>query len=170
MTDRSKDQAGWNAEAWGEPLVALSQRHAALVVGYGSDLRRDDGAGRWVAEAIGSIGMYGVRTLAVHQLTPELAAQLAEVHTAIFVDAQRGGSGVLVHPLHDVGPLRMNHTSSPEWLLELSESVYGHRPQAWIVSVPAHELALGEGLSAHTQRACYAAIQEVQRLIHAAWA
>jgi Ni,Fe-hydrogenase maturation factor len=58
-----------------------------LVVGYGNDLRSDDGVGQRVAEVVATWEISNVRSLAMHQLTPELAAELADVDVAIFVDA-----------------------------------------------------------------------------------
>ena len=48
-----------------------------LVIGYGNDLRTDDGAGRWVAERIESFDLPGVSVRSVPQLTPELTLDIA---------------------------------------------------------------------------------------------
>ena len=58
-----------------------------LVIGYGNTLRSDDGAGQRVAEKIGQWELPGVGALAVHQLTPELAENIAQADAVIFVDA-----------------------------------------------------------------------------------
>src|ERR1017187_9377874 len=58
-----------------------------LVVGYGNSLRRDDGVGLRVAEAIEALQLPGVRTLTCQLLTPEYADPMARVRRVIFVDA-----------------------------------------------------------------------------------
>ena len=56
-----------------------------LVIGYGNELRRDDGLGPRVAA---SLAGPGVRALAVRQLTPELAEEVATARLVVFVDAR----------------------------------------------------------------------------------
>lgn len=58
-----------------------------LVIGYGNDLRGDDAIGQQVAKAIKYCYLSSVQSIAVHQLTPDLAAFLANVKLGIFVDA-----------------------------------------------------------------------------------
>jgi Ni,Fe-hydrogenase maturation factor len=59
-----------------------------LVVGYGNSLRGDDGAG-WHAAArlAADPRLTGARVLARHQLTPELAAEVATASLVVLVDA-----------------------------------------------------------------------------------
>jgi hydrogenase maturation protease len=58
-----------------------------VVIGFGSDLRGEDRAGRIVAEQIALWDDPRVEALSVHQLGPEFAQDIAEARTAIFVDA-----------------------------------------------------------------------------------
>ena len=57
-----------------------------LVIGYGNELRGDDAIGPRVARAVRR-RYPDLKTVAAHQLTPEMAARLAGVRLAIFVDA-----------------------------------------------------------------------------------
>jgi hydrogenase maturation protease len=139
-----------------------------LVIGYGSDLRGDDAAGRRVAEALDAVGLPGVRALSLPQLAPELAEDLARAGRAIFVDACADAEDDRVRvqvlaPSDPAAPL--GHTSSPAMLLGIAGRLYGRSPPAWLVAVPAHDLTLGAGLSPRTQRACAAALGAVRRLI-----
>lgn len=141
-----------------------------LVIGYGNDLRGDDAAGRLVAEVIAGMGMPGVTALSLPQLAPELAERLAQVRAAIFVDARLDDEddSVQVRPLVPAdATTTFGHSGSPAWLLALAERLYGQRPQAWLVTVPAQRFELGEEISERARRRCYAAIQEVQRLVGA---
>ena len=58
-----------------------------LVIGYGNTLRRDDGVGPKLADAVAALGLTGVRTLACALLTPELAEAVSQAQRVIFVDA-----------------------------------------------------------------------------------
>ncbi|HWQ13428.1 MAG TPA: hydrogenase maturation protease, partial [Roseiflexaceae bacterium] len=155
------------ANARPERSPSVVRRSSFVVIGYGNDLRGDDAAGRRVVEAVADLGLPGVQALSLPQLAPELAELLAGARVAIFVDAclSAGDDRVRVRELAPADPTALGHTSSPAWLLALAGQLYGRSPPAWLVAVPAHNLALGARLSARTQRACAAAIAEVRRLI-----
>jgi len=67
--------------------LANSNCETILVIGYGNSLRSDDGAGCRVADIVASWDLPYVRSLTVHQLTPELAEPIAQSDLTIFVDA-----------------------------------------------------------------------------------
>jgi hydrogenase maturation protease len=141
-----------------------------LVIGYGNTLRSDDGAGVRVAEVIAARGLPGVVALAVHQLTPEVAERLAGAERAIFVDARLAEQGrdIAVTRLDSSSSVRpAGHTNDPRALLALAQSVYGHTPQSWLITVPAVDLSLGENLSATAARGVEAAHERVLRMIEA---
>lgn len=58
-----------------------------LIIGYGNELRSDDGVGQRVSDTVATWKLPNVRALSVFQLTPELTENLATVNVAIFVDA-----------------------------------------------------------------------------------
>lgn len=62
----------------------------AIIVGFGNTLRGDDGLGQAVAAVLAAAPPEGADVLACHQLTPELAEQLAAAALAVFVDAAAG--------------------------------------------------------------------------------
>lgn len=128
----------------GPPVAAAG----VLVVGYGNTLRGDDGIGPAVAGMVAALGLPGVRVLAVHQLTPELAADLAEVRLAIFVDAAVQPEPVSAVRLNDgaVGDV-MTHAADPRGLLALARAVYGHGPEAWLVTAAGADFGFREDLS-----------------------
>ncbi|MCC6421718.1 MAG: hydrogenase maturation protease [Gemmataceae bacterium] len=128
---------------------------ALLLIGYGNTLRSDDGAGPLVARAAAAWGLPHLQALAVQQLTPELAEPLAVADRALFVDArvERPDGGVEVTRLGSAGgPIGLGHTGDPRWLLALAQAVYGRRPRAWLVTVPAATVAFGEQLSPTAER------------------
>lgn len=142
-------------------MSPLSSGRPILVVGYGNTLRSDDAVGFLVAQAVASWSRAGVNSVAVNQLTPELAQPLSESSVAIFVDSRCDlpSDGVLVHPLEPVRPaLGIGHTSDPRFLLALSRAVYGGCPRAWLLTVPAADFAIGQSLSPVAQRGLQAAL------------
>ena len=59
-----------------------------LVIGFGNELRADDGVGPAIAERLGSDPRAaGARVLAVRQLTPDLALDVASCSLVVLVDA-----------------------------------------------------------------------------------
>lgn len=142
--------------------------NSALVIGYGSTLRGDDGVGPRVAELIEARHLAGVETLICHQLTPELADPISKARLVIFVDAAMDVPDGLVQvnqvepaPTHQV----MMHTASPQTLLHLAKSVFGHCPPAWTVAIPVAEMGIGEHLSALAERGAESSCQRIIELI-----
>jgi hydrogenase maturation protease len=139
-----------------------------LVIGYGNTLRADDGAGPCVAARASAWGWPGLTAIAVHQLTPELAEPLAAAELAIFLDARLADASeeVEIIPLEPAGSGGMDgHTSDPRSLLALAQAVYGRHPRAWLVTLPAADLALGERLSSTAERGVEAALAGIAALI-----
>jgi hydrogenase maturation protease len=139
-----------------------------LVIGYGNTLRGDDAVGQRVAQVVSSWNRPGVTSIAVHQLTADLAEPLSKVDLVVFVDAKlaRDEDSVAVQALEPSNATgSLGHTSDPRSLLALALAVFGRHPQAWLVSVPAVDFTLREGLSAVTSRAAEAAISQIAALI-----
>lgn len=136
-----------------------------LVIGYGSSLRGDDGAGPEAARRLAELGF---DALAVHQLTPEIAERIAAARTVVFLDADAGlpPGEVSVEPLHEdkVTTARpMEHHASPTALLHLARVVYGAAPEAWLIGMGVSSLEIGEGLSKAAGQAVSRAIETVLR-------
>jgi hydrogenase maturation protease len=137
-----------------------------LVIGYGNTLRRDDGVGPRVAEAVAAMNLPGVRTLVCQMLTPELADQISQARIAIFVDAAVDAPGkVQLRKLepNDSSQL-MAHAADPRTMLALARDVFGHAPEAWWLTIPAVNLDFCEELSPETQRGFEEALEKIQRL------
>ncbi len=123
-----------------------------LVIGYGSTLRGDDAAGFLLAEELSA--EEGISTLPVHQLTPDLAATIAEAEEVVFVDSEFGEhvNGIQIHLLLPGGTgTASSHGCSPSALLDLTERLYGRRPVATVIGIPARDAELGEHVSAITR-------------------
>lgn len=129
---------------------------SAVIIGFGNPLCGDDGFGCAAAEVLGE--QYsddaGISVIATHQLTPELAADLAEVGRVVFIDAS---ASVKVH--EPVGTIRCEkvsadstinvhgHSLSPSALLSLTDQLYGRTPDALLITVSGARFDLGCSLS-----------------------
>jgi hydrogenase maturation protease len=132
-----------------------------LVIGYGNTLRRDDGAGPRVAEAIGRLGLPDVQTLILHQLSPEHADPV------IFVDAALGGPDTIqIRPVAPSDTHRLEgHTADPAILLALARDIFGHAPVAWLVTLPIRSMDFGEHLDPVTEARVPKAVTQVLGLL-----
>jgi hydrogenase maturation protease len=136
-----------------------------LVIGYGNTLRRDDGVGPKVAEAVAALALPGVRALACPLLTPELADPVSRARVAIFVDAAVDAPReVQLRKLAPAGSSQvLAHAASPATLLALARDVFGHVPEAWWLTIPVEDLGIGEALSPPAQRGLEIAVEEIKK-------
>ena len=120
-----------------------------LVIGYGNELRRDDGVGPRMGALIDAERREGVEVMNVHQLTPELAEPMSHSDAVVFIDACIDGTAsVQVRSLSTRRqPCVRAHFADPSVLLALCSELYGRAPMAWCIRVPAEDLGYGEGLS-----------------------
>jgi hydrogenase maturation protease len=135
-----------------------------LVIGYGNELRSDDAVGPLCARAVACWQRPDVSAIDVHQLTPELACDLGNVPYAVFVDAGLPGSTLEVREVVAQATVRLGHTSDPCDLLALAQLLHGRQPRAWLITVPATSLELGEGLSPECERRLDAALRHIREL------
>jgi hydrogenase maturation protease len=151
-----------------------------IVIGYGNTLRGDDGAGPRVAEIVAGWKLPQVRSLPVHQLTPELAAEITEAEIAIFVDvypatelaiakpAEAEIRSIPIHPStyqHDTSVCEgSGHAADPHSLLYLAEVAYGRAPTAWWILIPALNFEFSEQLSSLTTSGINKALQKIEQI------
>jgi hydrogenase maturation protease len=149
---------------------AADPARALLVIGWGNELRGDDGAGRATAEAVEAADWPGVAAQSVRQLTPELAESCALARTVVFVDAcgAQRGSGICVRPLAPgpaTGrPAALGHGGDPAGILAMADSLYGAAPEAWLVTIPGTSFGHGEPLSAGTREGVRQAVAWISNL------
>ena len=132
------------------------RRPERLVIGYGNDLRSDDGAGVRVAARLAGPSTR-VRVIVAHQLTPELADDVAAATQVIFVDAYAAraeGAALRIEKISGEAVDRASalaHRVNPARLVGLAGQLFGAAPEAWVVGIPAFCLDLGETLSSGTE-------------------
>ena len=108
---------------------------ATLVIGYGNTLRGDDAVGRLAADTVEAWRLRDVKTLSVHQLTPELAEDIAAAQQVIFIDAAANASWQPLTPATSARSL--THHVDPQGLLALASALYGAMPTAYLLTLPA---------------------------------
>lgn len=124
----------------------------ALVIGYGNPLRTDDGLGWHAAAVLALAHLDDTTVLQRHQLTPELAVDVADASLVVFVDARPAAAEddreIRVEEVEPhYGPLTWTHHLTPGELLALT-ALSGHAPpRAWLVTAPALCTDPGDGLS-----------------------
>jgi len=120
------------------PLPEPGRR--ALIIGYGSPIRGDDAIGPLAADRLADEGVpEGVTVLSRHVLTAELVEDIAAADLIVFIDAVAEGppGEIRIRPLQpDASALStMAHFLDPRELLAWAETLYCHRPRAWLASV-----------------------------------
>jgi hydrogenase maturation protease len=139
-----------------------------LILACGNTLRGDDGVGPWLCawaeERFASDP--NVRALSRQQWTPELAAEIAEVESVLFIDCSvESAPGIVrmtpVEP-HAAGPGLATHHIGAAELLALSQELYGSLPQhALLLTMGAGSTELGDMFS----QVVTAALPEACRLL-----
>lgn len=141
---------------------------ALLLIGYGNTLRCDDGVGQAIALQVADWQIPQLRVEACHQLTPELAPELACVERVWFIDAyavpeSATNHPMIVQPIHaDSQHQTLGHHLTPPLLLSLTEQLYGQTPEAYWLLIPAENFGFGECFSPMTQQGMEEAIAWLQ--------
>jgi hydrogenase maturation protease len=117
-----------------------------LIIGYGNRLRSDDAVGVLAAERLHETSSDPhVEILAVHQLTPELAAPISRADRVIFIDACVHGSRgeISVRSIRSalLPDAAFTHHATPEGLLAAARSLYGRAPDACLISVAGDDFS-----------------------------
>ena len=132
-----------------------------LVIGIGNRLRGDDGIGPSIVEGLPA--QTGVTCRVVHQLTPELVMQLAEVDRVLFVDAAISGEAPRIEAVCPRPHSGLGHAMTPAALMDLARTICHKTPKAWLLTVPGIDFEFGERFSP----VATAHLPEATHLLHA---
>ncbi len=139
-----------------------------LILACGNTLRGDDGVGLWLAEWAQQrfSGQSGVRIIADHQWTPELAEDVAHAESVLFIDCSLNSlpGAINLTPVEpaDEGHGKGTHHLDAAHLLALAREFYASLPRnAQMLTIGAGSTGLGEKFSP----AVTAALPEACRLI-----
>ncbi len=154
---------------------SVTDRGDLLIIGIGNSLRRDDGAGLYLARDLANawqVAGRGVQVIETHQLVPEIAEVIAaaDIVAVLFVDAAVDeatlAAGVCrLEPLadDDTSP-SLGHHLGPATLLLYASQLFDRRPPAWLLRVPGRDFDHGEGLSPVTAQVVAAQVAQADSL------
>lgn len=139
-----------------------------LIIGYGNADRQDDGVGWHVLRSLAiKLGrevpddpgeMFEVFSekadlMFILQIYPELAETVSQYDRVCFVDAHTSDIPELISwtalvPEYEKSPL--THHMSPRTVLSIAATIYGHQPEAVLVSVRGYHFQFERELSPQT--------------------
>jgi hydrogenase maturation protease len=129
----------------------VSAKPQPLIIGIGNPLRSDDGLGWAVAEQLVQDRDMDSDILTVHQLTPELAQQMAVAGLVVMIDASHEGEPGELHirsgPSCGQPGAVGTHYTTPEELAALTRAIYGHSPPVITITMTGANFGIGEQLS-----------------------
>ena len=121
-----------------------------LVIGYGNPLRGDDGLGWHAAAAVATDPrLADTDVFTRHQLTPELAEDIATARVAVLIDACLGDTPGWVS-IREVAPApgaSWSHHLRPEDVVGLAHALFGAVPPVFLVTVTGVHFGYGSRLS-----------------------
>ena len=122
------------------------------LIGYGNPGRGDDGLGPALADRMADVAGLAVTT--EYQLTVDHALLISDAEMVIFADALLHAdvpftfTQATPSTSHDV----TSHSLSPQAVLALCNTLYGHAPEAYVLGIAGHEFGeVKEGLSPQAQ-------------------
>jgi hydrogenase maturation protease len=133
-----------------------------LLIACGNPLRGDDGAASEVLRLLASTP--DREMLAVQQLTPELAEEIARYDRVVFLDAAVDAN-LTIGPLSAPVPwLPLTHVSNPMEIVALSRTLFGFTGEALLCRIPARDFLPGGNLSPYTLQFAQQAADELENL------
>jgi hydrogenase maturation protease len=148
-----------------------------LILAYGNSLRRDDGAGFVLADAL-ELHLSGsgisLKRIDSHQLTPELSLDIAEnnVSTVIFIDTRAVSKPVDDLELHfenvvpaEIASPSVGHHLDASVLMAYTKYLFKKEPPAWLITIPGIDFDHGEELSEATRKSLENAPDKLRELI-----
>jgi hydrogenase maturation protease len=135
-------------------------------------MRGDDGVGLWLAEWAERrfSDQPGVRVIADHQWTPELAEDVARAQSVLFIDCSLDTAPgslhlTLVEPAAAGQGINTHHQNAAE-LLALSRDLYNSLPRnAHLLTIGAGSTELGEAFSEAVTAALPEACRRIEETI-----
>jgi hydrogenase maturation protease len=137
-----------------------------LVIGYGNELRRDDGVGPKVATVVAEWNLPAIHAIACHQLTPELTDPIASSARVVFVDAAFGSGPVQIREIEPTQNSQViTHATDPRSLLALAKQAFGHCPPALWLTIPVEDIDFGEQLSPLAREGLQIGLEKIRALV-----
>lgn len=125
-----------------------------LVIGYGNIRSTDYSAGYQVAEILKGKNLKYIHALSVHQLSSRLASVIIRAKLVIFISSyslnqDRDAEIMIKHfpPHYDQPDIGIAYPNPPHSLLSLVGDIYGSKPDAYWILIPAVNHERHQGLS-----------------------
>jgi hydrogenase maturation protease len=149
-----------------------TSRTRCLILACGNSLRSDDGIGPWLADWARQRFKPNpeIQIISRHQWTPELAEDIAHAGSVLFLDCSAASapgtiSIIQVQPASAPATLATHHLGAPE-LLALANELYSSPPRAaFLLTVGAGSLELGETFSQPVLNAIPLACEKLEEAI-----
>ena len=97
-----------------------------------------------------------------------MLSRSASASRAVFIDADAEGEPGEIHRREllpePASPQAFTHTCTPAGLLASAEQLYGHRPQAVVITVSAQSFDFGDTLSPVVSAALPKVVEQVRQL------
>jgi hydrogenase maturation protease len=142
-----------------------------LIYGYGNPGRQDDGLGielveeidRWCTEN----GLDHVYTDSNYQLNLEDASEISGYDVVIFADASREEiRDFCLDPLTPSDKTEFSmHAVSPAFILHLSESVFHHEPEAYLLHIRGYEWEFMAGMTEKARTNLAGAVEYIKDFV-----
>jgi hydrogenase maturation protease len=143
-----------------------------LILACGNTLRGDDGVGLWLAEWAEQrfSDQPGLRVIADHQWTPELAEDVARAQSVLFIDCSLDSEPGTLHltPIEPVSgsPEHNTHHLGAAELLALGRELYSSLPRdAQQLTIGASSIEFGEKFSPAVTAALPAACRLIEETV-----
>ena len=150
------------------PPAGQRRLKSPVLIAIGNDARQDDGLGWAFARALQDEGRFDGVVEYRYQLQVEDADLIAPFDKVIFVDAAKTSlpGGYAFIPLEPALDFAFTtHALAPAAVLSLCETVYGRRPEAWLMAISGETWELEFGLSATGKRNLEAALSHAVRAV-----
>jgi len=137
---------------------------SSLVITIGNTLRGGDAAAHRVLKSIPESAHIHKRS--VTQLTPEIAAEIANYATVVFVDADVRALDIEIAPVVDeLAPSLLTHVLRPSEVVGLARILFGFHGKAYLCRIPLIDLSAGLRVSPEAQQLAQRAAEEIDSLI-----
>ncbi len=132
-----------------------------VIFGIGNSARQDDGLGWAFLDEIQKKESFKGQLHYCYQLNIEDAELVANAEKVLFADAYADDlpEGYKIEKCKTDGKISYTtHALEPEAILALAESVYGKKPEAYILKIKGYKWELEEGISRSAKKNLSAAI------------
>ncbi|AFZ45185.1 hypothetical protein PCC7418_3063 [Halothece sp. PCC 7418] len=115
-----------------------------LVIGYGDTSKADQGAGYKVAEVLKKKNYKYIQALSVYKLSSRLASLVIKARMVIFISSYQVShdmdSEIMIKhflPHYEKTEMGISYPNPPHSLLSFVKGVYGKKPDAYWILIPA---------------------------------